>query len=123
MKMATMTRFALLFVLAMLVGCSSNNKGKIEGTKWTSQAASVKGQTIPAGALTLEFKADGSMIYGIIGMNKTGKYSLGMGDTVTFKMDEKLGERKDHAEKIKIEGDVLTMTDSDGTALKFNRAK
>jgi len=112
----------ILFVpLLFILGCSSNNKGKIEGTKWSSQAATVKGKSIPAGVLQLEFRSDGSMVYGVGPQAYTGRYSLGAGDSVTLNLDQDLAGRKVHSERISISGDLLTMTDSDGTQLTFKK--
>jgi hypothetical protein len=102
-------------------GCSSSNKGKIEGTKWNSNAANIKGQQIPAGALALEFRTDGRMIYRAGPKTFTGTYSLGMGDTVTFNLEQPLAGRNTHSERITISGNSLTMVDSDGTSLTFSQ--
>src|SRR5204863_54825 len=101
----------------------SDNKGKIEGTKWTSIASTIKGQAIPAGALKLDFGADGKLIYNAGPNTFTGTYSLGMGDHVTLKLDQELQGRKSHTEKVQIDGEKLTMTDSDGQAMTFTRDK
>ncbi len=108
------------------LGCNSNNKGKIEGTKWTSLATTmnVKGKgmvPIPADAAALEFKKDGKLVYTIGPTAYTGTYSLGWGDTVTLRFDQELEGRKNHSEKITISGGTLTMTDSDGTSVPFKQ--
>ena len=115
----------LVVVLAILLGAddASNNKGKIEGTKWSSVAATIKGNKLPAGALGLEFGKDGKLVYKIGPTNVTGTYTLGAGDKVTFNLDRALGTGKKHIETIKIKGDKLTMSDSDGTTLDFNKVK
>jgi hypothetical protein len=113
---------AVLFLLP-LGGCKSNNKGKIEGTKWVSQATVQKGTNIPAGALQLEFSSDGKLVYRAGQQTFTGTYSLGMGDYVTLNLDQNLAGRKTHSEKVSISGDQLTMTDSDGTSLTFTKMK
>jgi hypothetical protein len=102
---------------------ASNNKGHIEGTKWTSEATTVKGINIRAGLLKLEFGKDGSLVYVAGAQRLTGKYTLGEGDSVTLHLDKELAGRKDHKEKIVIKKDKLTMTDSDGTSLTFVKAK
>ncbi|MCC6417820.1 MAG: hypothetical protein IT429_06175 [Gemmataceae bacterium] len=116
--------FGLLLLVAALfiTGCSSNNKGKLEGTKWRSQATTVKGIPLPAGSLQLEFSNDGKLVYRVGGQMMTGTYSLGMGDNVNFHMDQNLAGRKDHTEKIVVNGNQLTMTDSDGTTLTFTKS-
>ncbi len=106
-----------------LLGCASANKGKIEGTKWSSKAATVKGKSIPAGALGLEFRSDGGLVYRIGPQTLSGTSALGGGDTVTFRLNQELAGRKTHAEKIAIGEDQLTLTDSDGAHLIFERAK
>ena len=118
-------RWLALFSFVVLVlgvtGCSSNNKGKIEGTKWSSNAGNVKGQPLPAGALRLEFTSDGKLTYTAGPKTFTGTYSLGGGDTVTFHLNQDLAGRKTHPEKISISGTTLTMTDGDGTSLSFSK--
>jgi hypothetical protein len=115
--------FVCLVGVLFVTGCSSSNKGKIEGTKWTSQASTVKGQAIPAGFLQLEFRSDGSMVYKIGPQNLTGKYSLGSGSKVTLNLDKELAGRKSHVEKVAISGEQLTMTDGDGTQMTFQKVK
>jgi hypothetical protein len=119
--MRRLSVLSLGLVVLLFTGCESNNKGKIEGTKWSSDAATVKGSQIPAGALQLEFKSDGGFTYTVIGNPLTGKYSLGTGDNVTLTFDKELDGRKSHTEKVAINGDKLTMTDSDGTAVTFTK--
>jgi hypothetical protein len=126
MRLTSVLRVAVVVALLSSLGCGSNNKGKIEGTKWSSLATTmnVKNQgmqTIPAGALTLEFSSDYKLVYRAGPMTMTGTYSLGMGDYVTLKLDKELDGRKTHTEKVVISGDRLTMTDSDGTALTFEK--
>jgi hypothetical protein len=102
---------------------TSNNAGKIEGTKWKSLAANIKGQQIAAGLLSLEFSKDGKMVYRAGPQTFTGTCSLGQGDSVTFHLEQQLAGRRDHTETITIAGDRLTMTDADGTSLTFERVK
>jgi len=102
-------------------GCSSSNKGKIEGTKWTSQATTVKKKAIPGGALNLEFTTDGRVVYRVAAQTFTGKYTLGMGDRVTLHLDQALSNGKVHSEKIVINGTSMTMTDPDGTTISFTK--
>ena len=78
------------------------------------------------GALVLAFRADGSMICTRqFTDNYPGKYSLSMGDYVTFRFDRPYGDTKAtvHTEKITIDGEKMTMVDADGTVVKFTRAK
>jgi hypothetical protein len=97
MRLMNVARVAVAVVLLFAFGCNSKNKGKIEGTKWVSVAVTVKGQSIPAGALKLEFTSDGRMTYNTPVGNFEGTYSLGMGDTVTWNFTRELGGSKKHA--------------------------
>jgi hypothetical protein len=120
MRTVSFSRAVLIVAALFVCGCSSN-KGKIEGTKWNSVAATVKDKQLPAGALRLEFGSDGSLVY-VAGLQRmTGKYSLGMGENLTMNLDQELAGSKKHMEKVKIEGDKLTMTDGDGTSLTFTK--
>ena len=101
----------------------SNNKGKIEGTKWANVEGTVKGQKVPAALLKLEFTKDGKLVYDVAVRKLTGTYTLGSGDSVTLNLDEELAGTKMHTEKITIKDGVLTMTDSDGTELAFEMQK
>jgi len=112
---------SLALMAVVVAGCESNNKGKIEGTKWSSMSATVDGQRIPAGALKLEFSKDGKLRYDAGPKVFTGTYSLGSGDYVTLNLNQDLAGRKQHVETIKIEGSKLTMIDSDGTSLSFRK--
>ncbi len=113
----------LLAAFALGAGCSSNNEGKIEGTVWSSQSTMVDKQMLPAGALQLEFAKDGAPTYIAGPQTFTGKYTIGSGDYVTFKLNQSLAGRKNHVQRVSIKGDVLTLKDSDGTAVTFNRAE
>jgi hypothetical protein len=121
----------IVFFTAILftVGCTSNNKGKIEATKWKSLPGTVKGLSLPAGAFELQFGGNGQMIYTFgaseLGPKQTfrGTYDLGIGDIVTLNLDTPLAGSKVHAETVIIEGDRLTMTDTDGTSLTFAKAR
>jgi hypothetical protein len=110
-------------------GCDSENKGKIEGTKWSSNAGTIKGQQLSAGQIVLEFNKDGSMELSVTdqtGNNRKaypGNYTLGIGDIVVFHLDKELSGMKTHAEHISIKNGELTMTDSDGTRGVFSRRK
>lgn len=129
MRLATITRLAFLFVILMSAGCSSNNKGKIEGTKWTNQATTVKGQELPAGLMIMEFTQDGTIIQTFLDpatkrqfQQVTGKYVLGMGDVITFNMNEAVGGHKKLQSKFTITGNTLLMKDADGTSITFNKS-
>jgi hypothetical protein len=116
-----MVRFVVLAGLLLSCGCASNNKGKIEGTRWRSLAATVKGQSLPDGFLNLEFGKDGKLVYRGGGQTYTGTYSLGMANSVTMHLDQDLAGRRTHVETIVVNGDRLTMRDPDGTEVKFER--
>jgi len=125
--MRSVTRLAAVAAIFMVVGCKSNNEGKIEGTRWTSIACVVKGVEIPADMLQLSFGGDGHMIYRIKSldtgsdMTYKGTYSLGMADYVTLNLEEALAGSKTHMQTVKIDGNQLTMIDSDGTSMTFTR--
>jgi hypothetical protein len=110
-----------VLLLLPLAGCSSNNLGKIEGTKWTSEAGIVKGQKVPAGALRLEFAKDGKMSYQVAGRTFKGTYAVSYGDYVTFNFEQPLQGRNTHSERVTIQGKKMTMTDTDGTSLSFTQ--
>lgn len=120
-----LTSVLLSFSAMLLSGDLSHNRGKIEGTKWASKAGTVKGTVIPEGVLKLEFAKDGKMTYGIAGTEYTGTYGVRGGDTVSWDFDKELGDtkRKRHIQKCVIKGDVMTVSDSDGTSLDFARVK
>ena len=124
MRLLTFPRLALLAAILLSCGCS-NNKGKIELTKWSSLAATVKGVSVPDGTLQLAFGGDNRMIYTINPPNGAspqvlrGTYSLGMSDMVTLQFDQELAGSKTHVETIVINGNRLVMTDTDGTSLTF----
>jgi hypothetical protein len=101
----------------------SDNKGKIEGTKWSSLAATVRGQTVPAGTLKLEFAKDGKLVYNTPLGTFNGTYELGAGPKVTLKLDKELAGSKKHEETVVIKDGKLTMSDSDGTSMTFEKAK
>ena len=122
----------LLLAVPFLAGCSSNNKGKIEGTKWIPEATTIGETAIPAGAGELDFRSNGGLTGKIVG-TKDGKmvelpfegtYTLGVGDAVMFNLTRELAGRKTLAENIVINGDQLKMTDSDGTkTIPFKKEK
>jgi hypothetical protein len=121
MRAKAILQFAAVAIAMTAVGCESNNKGKIEGTKWTNDAGTVDGKAVPANFIRLEFGSDGKLTYDLTLIKYTGTYSLGMGDTVTLNLDQELAGRKQHAEKVSINGDKLTMSDSNGSGLTFSK--
>jgi hypothetical protein len=121
----TVPRLTVLLALAFTVGCLSENRGKLEGTRWSSLAATFetpRGKIRrPNGYVELHFHTDGSLYFIIQGKLRTGKYTLGMGNAVTLYLDEPVAGMKTHTETVTINGDRLTMTDTDGTSLTFRR--
>ncbi|MBI1915050.1 MAG: hypothetical protein HYS12_09985 [Planctomycetes bacterium] len=121
----TFLQLTVLLTLAFAAGCLSENKGKIEGTRWRSLAGTIQSQgaklRVPDGFMELHFHTDGSLYYIVRGKIHTGKYSLGAGHSVTLHLDEVVAGMKTHTETVVIEGERLTMTDSDGTELSFRR--
>lgn len=112
-----------LFAMVLFTGCASNNAGKIEGTAWKSLAISGSlledGEVLPAGAVQLQFTKGGTLyLRGPQGQYQ-GKYALGGGNWVTFHFDRELDGRRDHRQRIMIEGNRLTMIDSDGMSITF----
>ena len=121
-KFRTLCGFALL-LLVCLAGCSSNNLGVIEGTKWRSKEAKVGGKSLPAGTIALEFRDDGTLKYVVGSKVFDGTYSIGAQDRVVFHFKEKLADRLTHVEQVKVDedGDQLTLIDSDGETLIFTK--
>ena len=106
--------------MVLFTGCASNNTGIIEGTAWRSLAVfDEDGEEIPAGAVRLEFTKGGTVFLRGVQGQYEGKYSLGAGDWVSLHLEQELGGRKDHRQKIIIKGDRLTMIDQDGSVVKF----
>lgn len=120
MRSIRYSSLALALLVVAMAGCSSENKGKIEGTKWSSLQTKIGANTLPPGALSLEFTKDGKVTY-MADKKYTGTYSLGWGKNVTLNLNQAIDGRKKHTEKISIENNQLTMTDSDGTSIKFSR--
>jgi hypothetical protein len=114
-------RWLIVVSLVFVAGCSSSNKGKIEGTRWCSIPGTIRGQHFKEGALKLEFAADGKMDYRTPRGTFSGTYSLGPGTTVVFNLDRELAGMKNHAEQIKIGGDWMKVTDPDGTEMTFRK--
>jgi hypothetical protein len=98
---------------------NSNNAGKIEGTKWRSLRGFVKGQDIPAGTLRLEFNRDGSLVYHTPMGEFRGTYTLDPGDTVVWNFTRELGGSRRHQQTCIINGNRMTVKDTDGTTLDF----
>jgi hypothetical protein len=119
--------FVVVAALAV-AGCESSNKGKIEGTKWSSNAVTIHGQKIGSGKCELEFYKDGTMDLLVTDPNGnrhlfSGRYSLSLGDLVVITFNQEVAGMKTHTERISVTKGELTMIDSDGTKLVFSRLK
>ena len=101
----------------------SDNKGKIEGTKWISLAGTINGSAIPADVVRFEFGIDGRLTYKILDLSGFGTYTLGIGDAVTFHLDKEVGGNKTQEQRVVITGDRLKMIDPDGTTINFRKLK
>jgi hypothetical protein len=123
MRLSSAARLAVVAVILCAAGCNSKNKGKLEGTKWSSQTLTMKGQTIPAGSIRFEFTRDGRLTYWILNTSYTGRYSLGWGDYVTLNLDQPLEGSKTHRQKIVVRGDTMQLIDTDGTSITFDRVQ
>ena len=117
-------RGILVACLLLAVSACSNNRGKIVG-KW--QCIDAGGVVPPGIDMKVEFTADGRFIMTLSGMGMsqsiTAKYSLGMGDTVTFSdfsVAMPNGEKRAR-DDIKINGNDMSMKEPDGRVMKFKR--
>lgn len=114
MRLISLPRLVFVGVFLFACGCSSSNKGQIEGTKWTSQTT--------VGTMQLEFAKDHKLVLKRGTEAHKGTYALGMGPAVTLTFEDDYEGRKIHAEKIVINGDQLTITSSNGTQTTFQKA-
>lgn len=134
MRPATPLLLAFCCAIALAAGCTSQSRDKLDNTTWTSKKTTIKNVELPAGARVLEFVKDDkqlSVVYHLEDLHNPtakprilrGKYEYNSGDYVTLTFDEKLNDRKQHVEKIVVseDGKEMTMTDSDGTSLTFER--
>ena len=129
MRRATPSLLACACALALAAGCSSQNKGKLEDTRWESVPTTLKNVELKQGDRVLVFEKE-DLVYVVKDARGeertlTGKWEYNSGHFVTLKFDQTLNDRKRHVEKIVVspEGDRLTMTDSDGTSVTFARAQ
>jgi hypothetical protein len=124
MQSVPIVRLVVLFALLFAAGCASNNKGFLERTKWVSMKQTVHGNSLEAGAITIEFTSDTTMLYTIVDQEPyRGEYVLGWGNKVVFRFDRPLNGHSTHTEKIILLGSRLIMADSDGTELIFLRGR
>jgi hypothetical protein len=122
-----------VFVL-LATGCSSENKGQLEGTRWRSEAGRVEVKSfqatggkqtvnVPEGYFQLDFQTDGTLFYIINNQLYRGKYTLNPGRAVTLQLEKPLAGSTTHTETIAVNGSRMTMTDTDGTALNFKKVQ
>ncbi|WP_020475304.1 hypothetical protein [Zavarzinella formosa] len=124
MNLAMLAQLAVVVGGLMATGGMSNNKGKIEGTKWVNIKSMINNeQTIPAGIITLDFKKDGGFVQTILVQRYSGTYLLQTGDHITLKLDEPLDGHTELHAKFIIDRAVLLMRDSDGTTITFAKSK
>jgi hypothetical protein len=121
MRRASVALLALAAALAV-AGCS-DNKGKLEETKWSCQEAFAKADDITPGTRQLQFLRDGHLIYVVGPKAYQGSYTLGMGSAVTFTLDQELEGRKIHPHKIVVDGDLMTLASADGSQMTFQKSK
>ena len=120
---STIACAVILLVQADVAFAASNNKGKLEGTKWESKAATFDGVAVPAGIIKLDFSKNENLLFRIADKIYKGTYELGEGDEVTFSFEEELDGEKVHVETITIRSDTLIVIDDDGVSISFDRAK
>ena len=123
MRIAQVIRTAVVLVACVVaVGCkSSNNRGRVEGTKWTSVAQTIHGEPKPEGYYVLEFAADKTFTYQCESFKLTGSYKLGQGDEVTMHYDGLKAGKRSQLETVRVRGEELEITDTDGTVRKFRK--
>jgi len=100
---------------------ASNNKGKLEGTKWASDEVTVQGLKMPKGAFVVAFEKDGTFVQEVKAPDlpartAKGTWSLGSGDDVIMEGEDP--ERKIKAKEtvqVVIKGDKATVTSKAGS--------
>ena len=116
-------RLILPALLVFLPACGSRNTGLLENTVWTSLPATIQNQSFPAGHFRLQFGPDDVLEYRAGNRTYRGVFALGRGDRVIFKFPYELAGLKDHTQRIAIDGDRLTLTDTNGVQVAFARSK
>jgi hypothetical protein len=114
----------LLGSMFLASGCGlteSKNKGKLEGTRWTSEKTSYMGREVPAGHLKLYFGLSDKLTYRVGSDAYTGKYAYAPGQIVVFELDRELGGSKKHSERIWFEGEKMVVSDVLGPKVSFVR--
>lgn len=138
---------AVAFIALLGTGCSSKNTGKIVG-KWkvvspATKSAAMDQLKADGVAMAWEFRADGTFTLSFVpaddspkakagaaeanrniaGKEFSGKYTLGFGDRVNFTGAKDLYGGDAASTNITINGDNMTMKDSDGATAKLTRIK
>jgi hypothetical protein len=97
--------------LVLTAGCSSKSAETFAGTRW--HAATDR---------ELTFHENHVLTYVTGGKPRAGRYFLNATpNTVTITMDQGFAGSAKQAEQARIDGDTLTMEDTDGTTLTFRR--
>jgi hypothetical protein len=106
-------RGLLLAGFLLLPACSANDRWQLHGN-WQST------ETTPACAI--RFDASGIVtIKPSVGEEIRGHYTLLAGDYVDIDLGKSWNGASKHREKIVVTGSVLTLRDTDGTTLHFQR--
>jgi hypothetical protein len=126
MRRAFITGSCWVLAVLAISGCGmaeSKNKGKLEGTRWSSEKTSYMGKEVPAGHLKLTFSFGGRMTYYVGTEAYAGKFVLGSGQIVTFELDREFAGSKKHAERIWFEGEKMVVSDVLGPKVSFARLR
>ncbi len=107
-------RWWILLVLLLAVpACSSNDRWRLDG-HWHSN------DTDPA--TLVHFNGTGGVVITLAsGEEIPGRYTLLAGEYVDIDLHKSWHGLKKHREKIKVSDNVLFLTDSDGTRMRFQR--
>lgn len=121
----------MVLVAAAAVGSAgcfkSDNVGKLEGTKWTSAyVPDFKGISGRGLTMSIQFTDGGrfnmELRSPLVSLRCSGTWRLGAGDTVYLDdVAPAVGGHTSFTESITINGDVMTMTDPDGTKIVFTK--
>src|SRR5262249_18267162 len=109
----TVRRCLLLVALLFIPACSSNDRWQLHG-RWIST------ETSPSCAI--RFDANGVVtILPASGEEIRGRYTLLAGDYVDIELNQAWSGSMRHREKVTLTGSILTLHDSDGNTLRFQR--
>jgi uncharacterized protein (TIGR03067 family) len=123
------TGLALLTLALAGGGCGfmpqsgSNNKGKLEGTRWVNEPGPFAGIHFIRGAFILDFRGDGTFFWRFSDQTFTGTFSYGPDNLIFFNLSKPFLNRTDWKENITISGDTLIMGGEDNLTITFNRYK